>query len=206
MRKFTVTIMCAIASACSCVSFAAAAEIRSVATSTSISNLTPTTSVAYFGELAGEPARYSVIPGGPFILNATILSPDVPGSKKDFSVTIRNGAHNVVATFGGTEQSGSWTREYEPWSGQWYWRGAEFKAGLPPDDYFLTVSNQGNIGKYVLVLGGNDPAPNSLAALFTVESYFGKPSAFFQSRSGGLMLLTLIIFIILVWFVASWRK
>ena len=172
-----------------------AAEIHFVGTSSHVAALASSTATAYFGELNGTPATYTLNSGEPFTLHATILVPDTANATRDFSVTIRDGKKQKIATFSGRSLENKWQHWFEAWSGQWYWRGAEFKSGLPGDEYTLTVSNPKNEGAYILMIGGTDPVPDSLSALLAIEKYFGNPSALLQSRTGGLALLALILIV-----------
>ena len=179
--------------------FAHAAEIHFVGSATDIAVLAPTTSVAYFGELDGSPATFVITAEEAFTLESSILVPDIKGATRDFSVTIREGAKQEIATFSGRSIENLWQHWFEAWTGQWYWRGAEFKSGLPADTYFLTVSNPKNTGKYILMIGGGTPTPDSVGSIVSVENFFGNPSAVLQSRTGGLMFLALLLLAGFLW-------
>ena len=176
-----------------------ASRIEILSTPTLVTNTSPTSSVAYFGLLEGTSITFALKGEDAFILETSIFVPDVDGATRDFSVLIQDGARHKIASFSGKGEGNLWQHWFEAWTGEWYWRGADFKAGLPRDTYFLTVSNPKNTGKFVLVVGGNSPAPSSFSELFSIEMFFGNPSALIQSRTGGLTLLFLLLIAGFVW-------
>jgi len=104
-----------------------------------------------------------------------ILVPDLEGIDKDVSVEIsREDLHieetpvqeqeeeEVPILLNGLEYE--WTRLYEPFAGDWYWEGPEFRGNPPEEElpqgvkvdegtYTLKVFSPDNEGKYVLVVG-----------------------------------------------------
>jgi hypothetical protein len=109
------------------------------------------TSRAYYGELAGTPAVYTISSDAEFSLYLNILSPYLPGARTDFTVQIRNSAGELFATV--NDPSVPWATWYEDFGGDTYLKGPEFKQTVPAGTYTLTISNGNNAGKYVLAPG-----------------------------------------------------
>lgn len=122
-----------------------------VATQSSITVPDAGTSRAYYGELAGTPAVYTISSDKEFSLYLNILSPYLPGARTDFTVEIRNSSGELFSTL--NEPSITWEKWYEEFGGDTYYKGPEFKQTVPAGTYTLTVTNPGNSGKYVLAPG-----------------------------------------------------
>ena len=109
------------------------------------------TSRAYYGELAGSPAVYTITSDKDFELYLNILSPYIPDARTDFVVTITTSAGAPIALLNNTQTV--WEKWYEEFGGDTYYKGPEFKQTVPAGTYTLTVSNPDNKGKHVLAPG-----------------------------------------------------
>lgn len=159
------------------------------------------TSRAYYGELIGEPAVYTVTSNTEFSLYLNILSPSLPGAKKDFSVRITNASGSVVATL--SAPVSDWQQWYETFAGDTYWKGPEFKETEPAGTYTIEVSNPGNSGKYVLAPGEAETftlagTPSTIQQVYVVKTlFFDKPwYSIFQGIIGNVLLGFVIVGII----------
>lgn len=111
----------------------------------------PEISKAYYGELTGEPAFFEINEAKPFDLYVNILSPDIVGTRKDFSVDIYF-EDALLKKMDGTKYA--WHFFYEPFGNDVYWWGPEYREpAAPAGKYKIVVSNPGNSGKYALAVG-----------------------------------------------------
>jgi len=117
----------------------------------------PEVSKAYYSELTGEPAFYTINSEKSFELYLNILVPDVADARdKRFSVIAFNSTENI-AFLNGT--AGNWTSFYEPFGQDSYLMGPEFRATVPAGNYTIEVFNDGNQGKYILAVGEVEEFP-----------------------------------------------
>lgn len=173
---------------------------------TQIEDTQPTASKAYYGELHGSPAYYTIIADKGFELDANILSPDIINVQKNYSVEITNEADAVVANINNPPTQ--WKRWYEEFGGDWYWQGPEIKMKLPAGRYSAIVQNPGNSGKYVLAIGEDESFPpaqafHTLSELYTIKTvFFGKPwYNIFGGSIGRYMLIGLIILLAIIGYI-----
>lgn len=138
----------------------------------------PEVSQAFYGELEGEPARFSFVADRPFAFRAAVLSPDIPGADKDFSISVmQDGKPWKLASAG----DASWSRSYEPYAGDAYFEGPRIEAEAPAGSYEIAVFSPDNLGKYVFTVGDREsflPADllGTIASLPALKvDYFGKP-------------------------------
>ena len=188
---------------------ASAHQPHYVATSTAITDTQPTISKAYYGTLAGEPASYTVTATSSIELYVNILAPDIPGTKKNFVVTITDkSSPSPLATL--NDPTTSWQRWYEPFGGDWYWQGPEFKQQVPAGTYRITVHNPGNSGRYVLAIGETESFPPStalhtLSELYTIKTqFFNEPWYGIFRGVIGKFLLGAITLLVLLLSLAAW--
>lgn len=130
----------------------------------------PEVSKAYYGQLAGVPDVYIFTAEQPFALYVNILVPDVPGQKKDVSVTIIKDGNNQtpVATF--DSFTANWERWFEKFGQSWYFKGLEYKNQAEPGNYKITVWSENNDSKYALAIGEQEKFnfPETVNALHLV--------------------------------------
>ncbi len=155
----------------------------------------PEVSKAYYGEIHGEPAVYTIRAGRAFTLYVNILAPDIPGTRTDFVVEIfKDGALFEVLDSTMVE----WERFYEPYGGDDYFKGPALREVAGPGFYEVRVSNPDNRGKYVLAVGDIEEFPpakalHALVAIPTIKKgFFGKsPWTALDSRVGTFFLIGL---------------
>ncbi len=110
----------------------------------------PEVSKAYYGELSGRPAEYSIVSPDSFDLFVNILVPDEPGMPTDLTVRLTRGPDTVAVLDG---PAYAWTRFYEPFGGDSYLMGPEQRMRVGPGTYVATVSRPGNRGRYAFAVG-----------------------------------------------------
>jgi len=126
----------------------------------------PEVSQAFYGELKGSPAEFTLNSQKPFKLYNGLLLPDIPNIKKDISAEIfrvKDGKTESIAVLDGSHFT--WTPYFEEFAGDNYFWGPEYKAVdsvrgkeligrlVPAGDYRIRVFSPSNIGKYTLVTG-----------------------------------------------------
>ncbi len=110
----------------------------------------PEISKAYYGELTGVPDTFTFTATTSFNLYVNVLVPDTVGQTKDVTATItKDGA--LLATLDGP--SFTWTKMFEPFGYDTYWKGPEYRATSTPGTYVVTVTSIGNTSKYSLAIG-----------------------------------------------------
>ena len=159
----------------------------------------PDTSRAYYGELTGAPAVYTISSTQEFSLYLGILAPYLPDARKDFSVTVTNATGTTIATL--SAPTSQWQAWYEEFAGDTYWKGPEFKQNVPAGIYTISVSNPGNIGKYVLAPGEAEVftlagTPSTIRQLYLVKTLFFEKSWYsvFQGIIGRVLLGVIVFF------------
>jgi hypothetical protein len=170
-----------------------------------ISVAEPEISKAYYGEFADAPAVFTIRENKPFKLYVGVLVPTGYGAPADVSAEIRKGA-DLVANLNAT--STEWTRFYEPFGGDDYFQGPEFRADVASGTYSIIVSRPGNTGKYVLAIGEKesftiDETIRTLGVLPSLKSeFFGKPAwTAYLNRIGlfaGLGIIGILIALLLI--------
>lgn len=170
-----------------------------------ITDTEPNISKAYYGELIGSEAVYKIYTPSPLKLYIQILSPKIKNSNKDFSVLIKDGNQNIIASISTPEEE--WQRWYEDFGGDWYWQGPSFNEMIPPGTYNITVSNPNNIGKYSLAIGEVESFPinnffNTIQQLYSIKTkFFNEPwYGIFYGIIGRYLLISLVTLIIIVYF------
>jgi len=163
----------------------------------------PEISQAFYGELNGEPNYYLLEEDSNFTLYVGILSPQIEGADKDFSVGVEKEG-NIIFTLDGLNHN--WESFYEEFGGDYYYEGPDNKILAEPGIYKLKVFSLDNRGKYVLVVGEKEEFPlseilNTIRVLPKLKKdFFGKSSltAFFNMI--GLFLFGPLIFLLIIIF------
>jgi len=135
----------------------------------------PTLSKAYYGTLNNQPTVYNIYSTSTFDMYVNLLSPDIPETLKDFTITIRDDKKNIIKTV--SSNSSEWIRWYEEFGGDWYFKGPEFKEQFQPGMYTISVQNQTNTGRYVLAIGEIESFPinqftNTITQLYRIKTLF----------------------------------
>lgn len=169
-------------------------------TQTNIKISEPEISQAFYGTLNGKAAIYEINSSSNFQLYVGLLSPDISETRTNFSAAITNKGKIIDKLSG---ENFIWKRWYEEFAGDWYWQGPDMKKAMPAGDYFISVSNPNNQGKYVLVVGEAESfpilqIPHTFSELIKIKTqFFGKSwQSAFTNKIGlytGLGLLVTII-------------
>jgi hypothetical protein len=158
----------------------------------------PEVSQAFYGELRGREARFTISSPKPFRLFVEVLAPDIAGARRDFRADIRGTKTGRLASL--EKPPDQWKTFYEPYAGDEYHRGPEFVKDVPAGDYEIVVTNPELRGKYVLTLGEREVFTanqilRTIVLLPTLKhDYFGRSyAAAFWNRSGLFMLVILVL-------------
>ena len=139
----------------------------------------PEISKAYYGRLPGVPARYEIVSRRPFTLYAQITVPEIRGARRDYRLTILGPDGQLLAQL--STPTSHWKRFFEPFGGDHYLTGPEYRRHVPAEHYIVQVTRPGNRGTYVLAIGeaeqwGPIEALSALMALPTIKhDYFHQP-------------------------------
>jgi hypothetical protein len=186
--------------------------------------LNPEVSQAFYGTLDGKAQLYFINSLEPFRLYAGLLVPDLPDSTQDFSAEISQvgkyiddegkeaseaqstsyaGKKTVLSTLDGTQMK--WERFHEEFGNDWYRKGPETApmdsavALSPAGLYAIKISNPGNQGKYVLVVGTKEKWTleelwNTLITMPRQKTFFDKSPFLAFFNKSGLVLLPVALF------------
>jgi hypothetical protein len=167
---------------------------------------TPEVSQIFYAELKGEPQYYRISSAREFGLYLQILSPKIENADRDFSAEIYRG-NQIIGTLIGI--AFNWTEFHEPFVGDDYWRGPEYKDPHAQGQYLIKIYSPDNKGKYALVVGQAESFPleewgKLILAMPRIKSYFGKSvlGSFFNLV--GLFLLIVVVFIVAVFLGIRW--
>ena len=102
-------------------------------------------------------------------------------------------------------------REYfEPFAGDYYLKGPEFKKAVPAGNYQIVVFNRENTGKYVLAVGEKEVwdlasiIPTIYALPWLKVNFFNTSAmSLLPTPMGGLYVISLLFLLILIFIV--WR-
>jgi hypothetical protein len=160
----------------------------------------PEISKAYYGILDGKPDFYNIEAHQPFRLYLNILAPDLNDSTTDFIVEVSSQGKTLLV-LNGTNYN--WTKFYEEFAGNDYFKGPEIYDNLSEGLYHIKVYNPGNNGKYSLAVGDIESFPPSeiMNALFTlpkIQSEFFEKSFYSAYLNRFTMFLLVPLFILLL--------
>ncbi|MDP1884103.1 MAG: hypothetical protein Q8L10_01935 [Candidatus Moranbacteria bacterium] len=110
----------------------------------------PEISKAYYGALEGQADLFLIRSEKPFDLYANVLVPDVPGVRKDISFEIKKDGESLAVLDGAGFR---WTNFYEPFAGDNYFKGPEYRLRAGAGEYEIRISNPENTGRYALAVG-----------------------------------------------------
>lgn len=172
----------------------------------------PELSQAFYGELKGSPDFYLIESEKPFNLYVNVLAPEIYNTKghPEFIFQI-SGPVNF------SSEDSNWTKFYEEFAGDSYYRGSEFDQNVSQGVYLITVLNQENSGKYSLATGkleqfsAGDWA-DTIPVLFNIKVHFFEKPAYslFQGIIGkillGLLIFILVIIILVLWLIFRKKK
>jgi hypothetical protein len=161
------------------------------------------TSQAFYGKLAGSPARFLLGNDKPFNLYVQITSPDVPDAHQDWQVRIKRFGGNWSRSLPTRKP---WEKMFEPFGGDHYLLGGELDTKVPAGLYEIKVSRPGMRGTYVLVVGkaehfGAGDAVRALRDIPIIKhDYFNQGwLQAYLSRTVPLVLIFVVPLIVLIW-------
>lgn len=166
-----------------------------------INVIDPEISKAYYGQLSGSPHYYYIESEKPFSLYVNVLVPDINGIKKDVSAIIvknEDDEHPIAKLDGITFE---WKKFWEPFGGDSYWMGPEYKAKVEAGEYEIEVFSTNNDSKYSLAIGETEAfdqkeGMNALNLIPQLKSNFfnESPIGFILSPFGWGYILVMYIF------------
>lgn len=149
----------------------------------------PAVSKAFYGTLQGYPHTYTLTLDTEAELFVQLLVPDVADIDTNVNGLVVHelprGQVEAVTQLSPTD--GSWDSFYEPFGGDSYLEGPEFKQVLPAGSYLIEISNAENVGRYVLATGELEQFDGlsyfeTLKRIYEVKQFMGKsPLAMFTS-------------------------
>ncbi|MFA7298406.1 MAG: hypothetical protein WC010_02050 [Candidatus Absconditabacterales bacterium] len=171
----------------------------------------PEVSQAFYGVLSGQDDIYQIISDTGFLLYVNIVVPKIYGSRTDFTVDIIEGNNIVYTRLDG--KAFVWTDFFEPFAGDTYLQGPSLEKQVGSGIYIIRVANPAYQGKYSLAIGKLESFPLNetihtykvLPELKTV--FFEKPwYIIFRNIIGGMLLLSIIIVILIIWGIIKFIK
>jgi hypothetical protein len=114
----------------------------------------PEISRAFYHELSGQPRSYFINSDQAFDLYINLLVPKNTNPSGRYSAhiyKIENGKRILLHSVDG--QSVTWREFFEPFGGDTYLKGPEWKQAVPAGSYGIEVFSADNRGKYVLAVG-----------------------------------------------------
>jgi hypothetical protein len=126
----------------------------------------------------------------------------------DFSVDVYGESKNI--SLDGNKFD--WEKYYEKLTGNNYLKGPSYEETLPKGEYLIQVSNSDNQGKYVLVVGKNDPfslqeAINTFLLMPKIKTFFEKsPITAYFNQIGIVLFIILIIIIAVILVIVYYRQ
>lgn len=113
----------------------------------------PEISQAFYGQLSGEPQWFEFETEESFNFYANILLP-ASAKEKNVSVEIYRGENWLIGWLDADNMK--WKEFHEPFAGDDYWQGEEYKGIETPEVYRLKVYSRTNTEKYVLAVGSEE--------------------------------------------------
>jgi hypothetical protein len=157
----------------------------------------PEISRAFYASLNGQPQSYFINAAKPFLLYVNLLVPRNTNAAGRYSARINRLAYGnqyLLAELKGDEVI--WQEFYEPFGGDYYLKGPEYKENVPAGAYEIQVYSADNRGKYVLAVGEKEYfGPKEIAAVYKLipklkADFFGdNPWSFLIVTPFGLVLL-----------------
>lgn len=176
----------------------------------------PDVSQAFYGELKGQDAYYLIDLKKEQELYFQILVPDLPGIKKDKTVSVEylpDFGSKTVDFLKLDPAAAAWPSFYEEYAGDNYLEGPAGKKSGQAGYYVIKVASLDNAGKYVLVVGQKEefPAGEAVKALITIPQlktrFFNKPIwQSFEGRIGKYFAISLVILLVLGFMFHKFRQ
>jgi hypothetical protein len=129
----------------------------------------PEISRAFYDELTGSPRSYLIDSEKEFDLYVNLLVPKNSNPEGRYSAriyAITNGQRSLLTNIDGS--SVEWEEFYEPFGGDTYVKGPEWKQRVPAGRYEIQVYSEDNLGKYVLAVGEKEFfGPKEILSVYT---------------------------------------
>jgi len=129
----------------------------------------PEISRAFYDELEGEPRLYRIESEKEFDLYVNLLVPKNSNPDGRYSANVyrvEDGRRILLALV--DADSVEWKEFYEPFGGDTYVMGPEWKQAVPPGKYEIEVFSADNRGKYALAVGEKEFfGPKEIASVYT---------------------------------------
>jgi len=171
----------------------------------------PEISKAYYGVFQGKPQTFEIDSKSPFNLYLGILVPKLDNIAKDVSARVYLLEDNKIILFQSLNAVDSqWKEFYEPFGGDYYYQGPEWRAKVLTGKYEIKVFSATNQGKYVLAIGETEAfsLPEMIKTLGILpklkKNFFEKsPWTALNNRIGKYLLAFLLIIIAVIILVYS---
>ena len=173
----------------------------------------PEISQAFYARLEGRPAVYEIHAQQDFLLYVNLLVPDLPGIRTDISARVarveEDGSEALLYFLDG--EGNRWEKFYEPFAGDHYLMGPEFKKKVPAGFYRIKIISPQNTGKYVLSVGKQEEFTPS-ETLQTIKilpalkrDFFEKsPLTAYFNLVGLFMLILVVLLALSIYLIYRW--
>ena len=159
----------------------------------------PEISRAFYASLLGHPRSYLINSKEDFVLYINLLVPKNTNPSGRYSARIfriENEKRSRLAEIDGN--SIEWIEFFEPFGGDTYLKGPEFRQKVAAGKYEIEVFNKDNTGKYVLAVGEKESfGPKEIANVYVAvpqlkKDFFGtNPLSFLATPFGVVMLIVI---------------
>ena len=156
----------------------------------------PEISRAFYHELNGRPRSYFINAEEPFDLYINLLVPKNTNADGRYSARVYrldDGKRTQLTDI--KAGSAAWQEFYEPFGGDTYLKGPEFKQNVPAGRYEIEVYSTDNLGKYVLAVGEKESfGLKEIAGVYTIvpklkSEFFGTNPLTFLVTPFGIILV-----------------
>ena len=152
----------------------------------------PAISRAFYDELKGRPRTYRIIAEAEFDLYINLLVPKNTNPLGRYSARVYQLTGNdrlPLAEINGN--ASDWKKFYEPFGGDTYLKGPEYKQRVVAGQYEIDVFSSDDLGKYVLAVGEKESfGPKEIAQVYVAipqlksEFFHSNPLGFFITPFG----------------------
>ncbi len=159
----------------------------------------PGISRAFYDSLTGNPRSYFINAKNDFDLYINLLVPKNTNPAGRYSARIFrivNGKRSGLAVIDGSLSE--WTEFFEPFGGDTYLKGPEYKQKAAAGKYEIEVFSKDNRGKYVLAVGEKESfGPKEIAYVYVAvpllkKDFFGTNPLSFLATPFGVALLIVV--------------